>query len=571
MLHLRKRAIRCLLVAICVVAGLASPGCKWLTDKTLWELPLPPGGPPEQASQTQPLGATDDPSGDRAVLARGSDAERRSVWIRAVRPPQGDSSAPDHRWRYPALEELLARPPDQPSVGARQPDWHRYLADKDPVVAANAAIALARSGDDNGATALAEAARAPGLNQPIRCAAVEALAGLKGSSAVPLLRELLEQYGRPVPVPGSMYHADLHAELIRGLARHVDPADDPHFVTALRSRAANVRLEALQAWSGGRGGSLPVEVADLRDDADRDVRAAAVRTLARGRHGEAHRYLAAALRDHELTVRTAAIAALGELGDTESRATLEGLLKDQPEAVRAAAVSALKQLGAEQAVLRAAGDRSWRVRLKVAQALAGYTDRDAVAAAGRLLEDPSAEVQRQVVLALAGWPLPLAGEILLEAMGSRSLMTRRTAAKQLAARWPPASEFPIDDPPERRAGPLEELQRRFRRESGSGDRAEPTEADGGGLPAAAITPRLLDQVEQLLRQQDVRALVDFGPGLVEALELLVFDRQQLLPEMVYREVLPRYGPVFVALDRLTAADVSERRWAAGQVAELAGE
>lgn len=575
-----KRLIGRVLVTVCLLAGLGSPGCGWLTDGALRELPLPPSGRPEradQASQTtrpHPLSPTDDSSGDRVVLARGSDAEGRSVWIRAVRPVQGDSVEPGYRWRYPALEELLARPPDQPKVGARRPNWHRYLADKDPVVAANAAIALARSGDDRGAERLAQAARSPDINQPMRCAAVEALAGLKGPSVVPLLRELLGQYGRRTPEPGSTYRADLHAELIRGLARHVDPADDPHFVAALRSRAANVRLEALWAWADGRGGRLPVEAADLRADADRDVRAAAIRALGRRRHPQAHQYLAAALRDHELKVRAAAIAALGELGGTEARATLEGLLEDQPEAIRAAAVSALGHLGAEQVVLRAAGDPSWRVRLKVAQALGGYADRDAAAAARRLLRDPSAVVQRQVVLALAEWPLQRAGPILLEALGSRSLMTRRTAREQLAAQWPPATEFPIEGPPERRLGVLEELEGRFRQEFRLGDGAAAAETVVDGPPAGTITPLLLDQVEQLVRQQDVRALVDFGPGLVEALDRLAFDRQQLLPEVVYRDVLPRYGRVFAALDRLASSKVSERgvserRGAAGELAELA--
>jgi HEAT repeat protein len=551
-----------------MVAGFASPGCKWLTDGALRELPLPPGGEPEragQASQTQPLGPSDDPSGDRAALTRGSDAERRSVWIRAVRPPQGDSSEPDYRWRYPALEELSAR-------GARQrPEWHRYLTDEDPVVATNAAIALARSGDDSGAERLVEAARAPGINLPMRCAAVEALAGLKGPSVASQLRELLEQYAHSVDSAGSLYHADLHAELIRGLARHVDPADDPQFVAALGSPAAAVRLEALRAWSNGRGGGLPIEVADMRADADRDVRAAALQTLARRRHGDAYQYLAAALRDHELTVRTAAIAGLGELGGTEARTTLEGLLKDQPEAIRAAAVAALEHLGAEDAVLSAAEDRSWRVRLKVARALAGYVDLHCDDIVRKLLQDPSAAVQRQVVLALTEWPLQRAGPILLEAMGSHSLTTRRAAAEQLAAQWPTAGKFPIEGPPQRRAELLDDLQRRFPQQFGPGHQDRSAEAAGREPPAAPIAPRPLDEVQQLVRQQDVAALVDFGPGLVEALEQLAFDRQQLLPEVIYRDVLPHYGQVFVALDQLESPDVAERRRAAGQLAELGRE
>ena len=520
-----KRLMAGVLLPVCLLPVLGIAGCGWLTDGALRELSWAPSARPAEADQTlestrpQPPSPNAESSGDRAVLSRSADAAGRSVWIRAVPSSQGDSAEAGRRWRYPALEELIARPPDQSSVGARRPNWHRYLADADPVVAGNAAIALAQCGDGRGAERLAEVVRTTNATQPMRCAAVEALAGLQGPSVVALLRGLLDQYGRLTPEPGTMYHADLHAELIRGLARHVDPADDPRFVAALRSRSANVRLEALRAWADGRRGELPSEAADLRGDTDRDVRAAAIRTLARRRHPAAQKYVIAALQDHDLTVRTAAIAALGELGGSQSQAALASLLKDQPEVIRAAAVSALAQLGAEQEVLGAAGDRSWRVRLNVAQALAGDAQGNAAAAARQLLQDPSAAVQRQVVLALAKWPLPQAGPILLEAMGSRSLITRETAAGQLAARWPPAAEFPLEGPPQRRLGVLEELQRRFREQFGLGQWVAPTGAAAGGPPAATITPQTVDQV--------------------------------------------------AALDRLASSDVSERREAAGQLAQLA--
>jgi HEAT repeat protein len=279
-----------------------------------------------------------------------------------------------------------------------------------------------------------------------------------------------------------------------------------------------VRLEALRAWADARRGQLPIEATDLRGDTDRDVRAAAIRALAGRRHPAAQQYAVAALQDHELMVRTAAIAALGELGGTESRAALAGLLNDQPEEIRAAAVSALAQLGSIEEVLAAVGDRSWRVRLKVAQALAGNAHGNAAQVAHRLLQDPSAAVQCQMVLALAKWPLPQAGPLMLEAMGSRSLTTRGTAAEQLAARWPPAAEFPREGPPQRRSAALEGLQERFREEFSLGRPAAPTEGAADGPLAATIAPQTVDQV--------------------------------------------------AALERLASADVTERREAASQLAEL---
>ena len=54
----------------------------------------------------------------------------------------------------------------------------------------------------------------------------------------------------PVP-PGAStgYQADLHAELLRALARHVDAGDDPRFIAAAQVPSAQVRIETLRAWA----------------------------------------------------------------------------------------------------------------------------------------------------------------------------------------------------------------------------------------------------------------------------------------------------------------------------------
>ena len=69
----------------------------------------------------------------------------------------------------------------------------------------------------------------------------------------------------------------------------------------------------------------------------------------------------------------------------------------------------------------------------------------------------------------------------------------------------------------------------------------------------------------MLRRQDLRGLKQFGPGLVEALEQLAIERGQSLPEAVYREVLPRYQPVFTTLARLASENVAGRRQAADEL------
>lgn len=579
----KRPAHRAVLTA-CLLVCLGLPGC------TPWKpAGRGPGKLPGTADRAPPsgntrwqdaaAGATDSThaSGDRAVLARCEDHQGRSIWIRTVPPAQAGlltaqraatANRPGQtqwRWRYPDLEEILARPP------ARRPNLHRCLADRDPVVAANAAIALARSGDDGGLEELAQAAYAPAINDPMRCAAIEAIAALEGPAVVRLLRELIDQYGRPPSQRGTSYRGALHAELVRGLARHVDPADDPRFAAALASHPVEVRLAALEAFSAGRRGTLPPQAVRLREDPDYRVRIAALQTIAGRRHVNAHRHLSAALGDGQIGVRTAAIAALGELGGAEAQATLLGQLDRPTERIRAAAVDSLARLGARAAVLDAVDDESWRVRLEVAEALAAYCDHNAAGVARRLLDDPSSQVQSRVVEAMWRWPLAHAGPVLLEAMDKPVLLTRKAAAGQLAGRWPPAAEFPVAASVQRRQGVLEGLRARFREQHGAVDAVSLAAAGSGAARAATIAPAQLARLERLVHDDDIEALVGFGPGLVEGLQRLAVDRQQVLPEKVYRDVLPRCGPVFAALDRLGGGEPSERRGAARELVRLSAE
>ena len=121
---------------------------------------------------------------------------RAGEWIQAVPPIDAETPASPYHWRHPGLEDLLGRPASQ------RVDLRPLLADKDPVVAGNAAIGLARFGDSCGAERLAATVRAAELRLAMRAAAVEALACLSGPEVLPLLRELTDQYGvrkRPAP------------------------------------------------------------------------------------------------------------------------------------------------------------------------------------------------------------------------------------------------------------------------------------------------------------------------------------------------------------------------------------
>ena len=109
----------------------------------------------------------------REILARDG-------WIHALRrqaddpihaPPLPEQlgTRPALRWRYPDLDNLIAGP-EPPRA-----DLRAALGDRDPIVATNAAIGLARLGDASGIEQLAEGVRTPKLKLPIRQAAAEAL------------------------------------------------------------------------------------------------------------------------------------------------------------------------------------------------------------------------------------------------------------------------------------------------------------------------------------------------------------------------------------------------------------
>lgn len=561
-------------VALALLMALLLSGCWWWPGGRVRELSpgdVPPASEPPAGT---PASADGGPSGAAASLPDAASALSGERWIRTVRGP-GEKTAPEFRWRHPPLDDLLCDLPEP------RPELRRLAEHTDRLVSANAAIGLARLGDATVAAKLASIVGDRRLKLPTRCAAAEALGRLNEPPALERLREAVDRHAY-TPKHRNRYVVGLHAELIRALARRDDPVDGERLLAALRSPSPDVQLEALPAWEGDRPGALPVEAVDLRTARDARVRAAALRVLARRRHRKAHEHLAAALHDYDVSVRTTAIAGLGELGDEPARRTLRGLLEDRAELIRAAAVSALAAAGDRHTVFEAAGDKSWRVRHVVAEALVRYPDRKGATLARRLLDDPSSTVGPEVLDSIRRWPLAAAGPILLEAMGKRSYLIRKTAAEQLAARWAPATDFSHEAPPQRRREVLDRLTGRFRQEVGFVDRGALAAAanPAAGRTTAPVAPEQIDTVARLLRQaadagirpaareEALRRLVDLGPELVPVLEELALVRKQPLPETVYREVLPECVPVFETLDRLASRDVALRRRAAAELVEL---
>ena len=382
----------------------------------------------------------------------------------------------------------------------------------------------------------------------------------------------------PLPAPA----------VVEGLAGFTATAADPAELSRLRAALtgpdSKAKVQALEAWADRPPGPLPPEAIELARASDPRVRAAALCAVARCRPPQAQRCLIEALDDLDLQVRLAAVSGLGQLGGAEAQAALERLREDRGELIRAAAVSALAPMSdAQQAVLRAKDDPSWRVRLAVAEALERYADRPGAAAARQLLDDPSPTVSNRVVAAVSRWPPGRAAPLLWEAMGKNTYLTRQSAARQLATIWPPAAEFPADGTPRQRADFLKRLQPDFRRQFPEIDPGTLAEAAGASRTASAgaVAPERLARVESLLdrladpagprssRQSAAADLARLGPDLIAALEHLALDRKRVLPEAIFREVLPGLGAEFAALDQLASSDVQVRRRGGSRLAELA--
>jgi HEAT repeat protein len=608
-------------------AGQSSNSSRFLPEKSVENPDSPaPTGPDDGSKRSRsstdddartvakkPLGGEQSEEGDNdRDRARYERILADDTWIRDAEVWDQYSDEPVFRWRYPAFEDMLVGPSEAGPILAE------FVDHAEPVVAANAAIGLSRlespawfkkgsgtvagtarrvlrttvpdpflnhAGDSSVTEELSRAIRNQRLDLPIRRAAAESLASLDHPSPVPPLRELLDDYSAENRQTRSFRSPAVHAELIRGLAWHVRPADDPRFSVALANDDADVKLAALRSWIGDRSSPLPEAARWLRQDRDWRVRAAALTAMARRPDQGVCEYLAVAVDDPVLKVRVAAIAGLGELSSGQSKSILENLLDHPTNRIRAEAVSALAVMNVQETVLAAAGDKSWQVRTAVARALSKWSDRNSAAVARELLEDRSCKVQQETVTAVAEWPLSAAGPILLSAMTSEVYVTRRSAAEQLKNRWLPASEFPRDGSVEQRAEVLRNLENHFRREIGFLDENSPSvdelaATDGQTKEISpdrqAYVRELLEQLSdqsspESMRRETISKLAETGPELVALLERLAYDRKLRIPEAVYRDVLPDVNPVFEVLYGLMSRDVLVRRRAADGLAKLAAE
>ncbi len=444
-----------LLVCLWALSGCHLPGSLRFSDEALDD-PKPPdaaAGKSAGTKETQP----ELPK----VLADDHWVQASALSIRTPSPA-------GYFWQHHALEAWAAARGDHQAV------LRRALAGGQPVVAGNAAILLARTGDTTVVEPLASVVGNVELNLPLRCAAVEALGRLDDPAARETLVKLATDFGRYGGPAQAAYVPRLHVELVAELARSGDDASNAVLSQALASPASAVRREALLAWRHSSRSNLPELALELRDDEDPAVRAALLAALAVQKPAAAREILTRALNDLNIDVRLAAVDGLAELGGAESEAALRKLQLHPAEMVRAAAVGGLARLGASDAVQQAAKDKSWLVRQAVAGSLAqpveshpaapegAAADRpvtdESIALAQTLLSDKSLEVQRRALESVATWPLPQAGPILLATMADGGHQMRKQAARSLATRWNAAEKFPYDGDADVRASRVAELR-----------------------------------------------------------------------------------------------------------------
>ena len=205
------RSAEILLSGVCLAAALLGGGCQWSKPPVLT---LPNASPAERHDS----GSAAD---DRSALSSCN-------WVRSIASPE-TGQPPRYHWHSSILDDMLARP------AARRPNFSRCLSDADAATAASAAIGLSRLGSSAGGAAAGRHGACPPAIPALRCAAAEALADIRQPAITVMLRELLDQYGQYAGQGAAAYNASVHAELIRGLAWHVDPGSDPRFLQALGS------------------------------------------------------------------------------------------------------------------------------------------------------------------------------------------------------------------------------------------------------------------------------------------------------------------------------------------------
>ncbi len=582
--NMPTHSYRPILIAACAALTCALVGCSspvtFLDGNLLPIDKLEPSSPSRQAEpesgqpQDTPLATAEKAAPENPDEATPEsdllDALALPHWSRSVQSPGGEE--PAYRWIYPILEDMFSE------AEGRHHDLQVHTESSVPIIAANAAIGLLRTGDTCAAEQLAEAADNKKLDVEVRCAAAETLGRVP--TAIVLLQRLIDEEVRRRSIDEeagrsqATYSPTFHAELVRALGRQVHPAKEPRLASALSADNGDVRLAALDVWLQAPEATFPEQGFALRNDGDSRIRAKLLAVLAQHPSNNTLDRLTFALNDPDLRVRIAAIRALGTLRDNRAVTTLERLVADGVEGERIAAIRALADLGQTEVVIGAGRDKSWRVRLAVAKMLPDLPGDPDPQLAKDFLVDASGEVQHQTVAAIQNWPLAIAEPLLLDALEKCSYRSQKLAAESLATTWPEGrallEAFPFGQPASARGPALAKIrQAHADRKIVPQKRTVEPEITFSHEQLAAVVASLRTlqtaSVDTPEHSEAIASLRRAGPSLIDVLEHLVDQRGVVLPDCVF-EALAAERSDFAIVEKLRRDDVQTRRGAARQLA-----
>lgn len=302
---------------------------------------------------------------------------------------------------------------------------------------ANAIIALAREEDEDAMGRLKNIVANKEMPTSVRCAALETVALANGKTMIDSLQRYI--VSACLDTSEKRPHADdaLAAEALRSLAIYRSVDEDPLFATALSHPAKSVQLAALEAWETSTGRlPPPVEILDLLDNRQQQVRESALRVLSIRPIPGSYARIQRMMMDPHYQVQQAAVLAMVSVNRPQALSDLKTRIEQGgSELVRASIATAFAHHGCFDQAYEMFGDSSWRVRKAVAEATQWDPRPIAERIASELILDRSAQVQEAAVAAVSVWHIERAGPILLIALESNVFAIRKTASEVLMKKW----------------------------------------------------------------------------------------------------------------------------------------
>ncbi len=390
---------------------------------------------------------------------------------------------------------------------------------------------------------------------------------------------------------------DIRAELFRGIARKIAPRQIPglnevmvrHESARIASPLHLAAVEAcvLHAWHRrSEAPEAPYEadrwpdgLLACRFSEDVTLRKLYGRWAALAGHPEALAVLKSQRLDSDLGVREAAVISLGFLDDGPAHEELLAVMAKGTDPERVAAIVCLARAGTD-VVLRFVRDDSPKVRAAIAGELGRVPSKTAAITLADLLQDRSPEVQLAALEACRQPAWQDAGRIplLLQALRVGVLRTRMTALSQLRQEWGQEPEFPVDGTAEVR----ELAVRKLAQEHDVSAEVftaylpedKPVRADSPPATRLEDVRRLLQEflyppADRAEERGSLEKIASLEATAVPVIEQELNRASGPRAEQIYRDVLPKLHPAYVALTALEQPDAAVRRQAARDLHDLA--